>query len=81
MCDAISLSLRELPTRYQEHPGIKARVVDRGGDLEAHFYLATKPAPPLIPTTNDEEFRTSAGGTASVRASYYPTVAWFAGRT
>lgn len=57
MCDAISLSVRELPTQYHELPAIKKRLIGRGGEEEVQFYYDRKPYPPLLPIILDEQFR------------------------
>jgi len=57
MCDAISLSVRELPTHYHDHPAIKARFMGRGGDEEVQFFYDRKPFPPLLPIILDNQFR------------------------
>lgn len=57
MCDAVSLSVRDLPTQYHALPAIQARLVGRGGEEEVQFYYDRKPYPPLIPIILDEQFR------------------------
>ena len=57
MCDAVSLTVRDLPTKYHDHPAIKARLVGRGGEEEVQFYYDRKPNPPLLPILLDGQFR------------------------
>ena len=57
MCDAVSLSLRELPHKYQQHPAVTARLAGRGGEEEVQFHYDRKPFPPLLPIILEEQFR------------------------
>lgn len=72
MCDAISLSLRELPLKYQQHPAVKARVVGRGGEEEVQFHYDRKPYPPLLPIILDEQFRIVRWGNRHRRSKVLP---------
>ena len=72
MCDAISLSLRDLPTQYHEHAAIKARLVGRGGEEEVQFFYDRKPFPPLLPIILDEQFRIVRWGNRQRRSKVLP---------
>jgi hypothetical protein len=72
MCDAVSLSMRDLPTKYHEHPAIVARRVGRGGEEEVQFYYDRKPFPPLLPILLDAEFRIVRWGNRRRRSKVLP---------
>ncbi|MFT3881016.1 MAG: hypothetical protein QM703_15310 [Gemmatales bacterium] len=57
MCDAIALSLRELPAHYHQHSAIRSRLMGRGGDEEVQFFYDRKPYPPLLPIILEDQFR------------------------
>ena len=62
MCDAVSFTVRDLPTKYHDHPAIKARMVGRGGEEEVQFYYDRKPSPPFLPILLDGQFRIARWG-------------------
>jgi hypothetical protein len=72
MCDAVSLSLRELPTRYQTHPAIQSRRVGRGGEEEVQFFYERQPYPALLPIIVDEQFRIVRWGNRHRRSNILP---------
>lgn len=72
MCDAVSLSLRELPAHYHAHPAIKARVMGRGGDEEVQFYYDRRPFPPLLPILLDGQFRVVRWGNRQRKSKLLP---------
>jgi hypothetical protein len=72
MCDAISLSLRDLPTQYHGHAAIQARRVGRGGEEEVQFFYDRKPYPPLLPIILDEQFRIVRWGNRQRRSKVLP---------
>lgn len=59
MPDAIALSIRELPARYQSHPAITARLWRRceADEEEVVFRYRGKPSPPLLPVIYQDQFR------------------------
>ncbi|MGC3971121.1 MAG: hypothetical protein QM775_28425 [Pirellulales bacterium] len=57
--DAISLSIRELPTRYHGHPAIESRLWQRAeyDEKEVLFSYQEGPTPHLLPVNYAEDFR------------------------
>ena len=72
MCDAISLSIRHLPTLYQKHPDIQARLLGRGGEEEVQFFYDRKPYPPLLPILLEDQFRIVRWGNRQRRSKMLP---------
>lgn len=72
MCDAIAISVHDIPTKYLDHPSIKARIVGRGGEEEVQFFYDRKPFPPLLPVIADEQFRIVRWGNRHKRSRILP---------
>src|SRR5436190_4939419 len=72
MCQAVALSVRELPARYLNHPAIQARLTGRGGDEEVQFYFDRKPHPPLLPIILEEQFRIVRWGNRTGKSKVLP---------
>lgn len=72
MCDAIAISIRDLPLRYQHHPAIQARLTGRGGDEEIQFFYDRKPFPPLLPILLEDQFRIVRWGNRDKRSKHLP---------
>lgn len=75
MPDAISLSIRQLPARYQNHPAITARLWRRceTDDQEVVFRYRGKPSPPLLPIIYLDEFRIVRWGNPQGHSKHLPT--------
>jgi hypothetical protein len=72
MCDAVSISIKHLPTKYHNHPGIQARLVGRGGEEEVQFFYDRRPFPPLLPILLDDQFRVVRWGNRQRRSKVLP---------
>ncbi len=72
MCDAIALSVRDLPQKYHRHPAIQARLTGRGGDEEIQFFYDRKPFPPLLPILLEDQFRIVRWGNRDRRSKCLP---------
>ncbi len=72
MCDAISLSIKHLPTKYHNHPAIQARLTGRGGEEEVQFFYDRRPFPPLLPIILDDQFRIVRWGNRQRRSRLLP---------
>lgn len=76
MCMAVALSLRDLPTKYHQHPSILARLYNRGGDEEVQFHYNRKPFPPLLPIILHQQFRIVRWGNGQQRSRFLPATGW-----
>ncbi len=72
MCDAVSLSVRDLPVQYHQHPAVKSRMTGRGGEEEIQFFYDRKPFPPLLPILLDDQFRIVRWGNRQRRSKILP---------
>lgn len=72
--DAISLSVRELPTRYHGCPAIESRLWRRSetDEQEVLFSYRGPPRPALIPIVYQEEFRIVRWGNGERHSRHLP---------
>ncbi len=76
MCQAVTISVRDLPSRYLSHDAIKARLTGRGGEEEVQFFYHRKPFPALLPIVLDEQFRIVRWGNRQRTSKVLPTTGW-----
>jgi len=74
MPNAITLSVRELPTRYYGHPAIESRLWRRSeiDEQEVLFSYRGKPHPALLPVVYNEEFRIVRWGNGERHSRHLP---------